>query len=241
MAAHNLQVTFQIRQDQKDYWEAVNPILAKGEFGLETDPNNVNSFLLKVGDGVRDWLHLPYLNSLDAVYFKRDATTGNLTFSDTFAEQINNLIAQAGGDAHLVINDDPTVATDPVNYSFLQRFIADAIAHAGHLKRQVVEELPQLLEADENTIYLLPSDSGVGYEEYMVINGAWDMVGVTNDSQGGYELPVATEARLGGVKASTDPDHINVTQEGFMTLNNVSTSLLYVPSGDVLVLYGGTA
>jgi len=75
----------------------------------------------------------------------------------------------------------------------------------------------------------------------MVISGAWDMVGTTSSSQGGYELQVATTARLGGVKASTDANRINVTQEGFMTLNQVSTSLLYVPDGDTLVIYGGTA
>ena len=236
MAAHNLQVTFQIRQSIAENWTTRNPILFEGEFGLETD-----TFLIKVGDGVRDWAHLPYLNKLNATYFKH-MQDGSLTFSDTFAEQINNLIAQAGGDAHLVINDDPTEDTDPVNYSFLQRFIADAIAHAGHLKRQVVEELPELEDADENTIYLMPSESGIGYDEYMVINGIWDLVGVTNDGgSGSYELPVATEARLGGVRASSADDRINVTQEGFMTLNRVSTSKLYVPTGDTLILYGGTA
>ena len=236
MAAHNLQVTFQIRQSIAENWTTRNPILFEGEFGLETD-----TFLIKVGDGVRDWAHLPYLNKLNATYFKH-MQDGSLTFSDTFAEQINNLIAQAGGDAHLVINDDPTEDTDPINYSFLQRFIADAIAHAGHLKRQVIEELPELEDADENTIYLMPSESGIGYDEYMVINGIWDLVGVTNDGgSGSYELPVATEARLGGVRASSADDRINVTQEGFMTLNRVSTSKLYVPTGDTLILYGGTA
>jgi hypothetical protein len=87
------------------------------------------------------------------------------------------------------------------------------------------------------------ASSGDYYEEYMVINGEWDMVGETGDggSGGGFQLEVATTARLGGVKASEAADRINVTQEGFMTLNQVSTSLLYVPTGDTLVLYGGTA
>ena len=78
----------------------------------------------------------------------------------------------------------------------------------------------------------------------MYINGAWDMVGTTGDGGSGgglFTLEVATRARLGGVKASGDPNHIDVTQEGFMTLNAVSTSLLYVPDGDTLIIYGGTA
>jgi hypothetical protein len=97
------------------------------------------------------------------------------------------------------------------------------------------------------------AQSGDHYEEYMVINGAWDMVGSTGDggSGGAYELPVATAARLGGVKSApldgngniaTDNDYIVVNENtGFMTLNQVSTSLLYVPTGDTLVLYGGSA
>ncbi len=237
MATNSVTVTLQIRQGIADNWTARNPVLAEGEFGLETD-----TFLIKVGDGVRTWENLPYLNKLNAQYFKK-MLDGSLTFSDTFAEQINNLIAQSGGDAHLVINDDPTAATDPINYDYLQRFVADAIAHAGHLKREVVTELPELVNADTNTIYLIASDSGIGYDEYMVINGIWDMIGVTNDcgGSGSYTLPIATNARLGGVKASTDDDYVNVTQEGFMTLNRVSTTKLYVPTGDVFIIYGGTA
>jgi len=89
---------------------------------------------------------------------------------------------------------------------------------------------------------MVPSSNGEYYEEYMVINDAWDMVGETGDGgSGGFTLEVATTSRLGGVKASTAANQINVTNEGIMTLNEVSTSLLYVPTGDTLTLYGGGA
>ena len=52
---------------------------------------------------------------------------------------------------------------------------------------------------------------------------------------------VATGEKLGGVKSSSAPNQISVGQDGFMTMNRVSTSLLYVPDGDDLVLNGGTA
>ena len=69
------------------------------------------------------------------------------------------------------------------------------------------------------------------------------MVGATGDggSGGGFQLEVATESRLGGVKASQLADRINVTAEGFMTLNDVSTTKLYVPIGDTFIIYGGSA
>lgn len=39
-------------------WRAKNPLLQKGEFGVETDTHSV-----KVGDGVTRWLGLPYTSS----------------------------------------------------------------------------------------------------------------------------------------------------------------------------------
>lgn len=240
MATNTVRVTLQIRNDAAADWEARNPVLGEGEYGLETD-----TYLLKIGDGVRDWEHLPYLNKLNSEYFKH-MNDGSLTFSDSFAQQINNIIINAGGDAHIVISDDPEIATDPVGYGFLQRYIADAISAAGHLKRAVVESLP-VSNIDENTIYMVPNSGGQGYDEYMYIQNNWDVIGVTGDYSG-YVLPVANTTRLGGVKAD-DPtiqghentEYLSVTQEGFMTLNKVSTSKLFVPNGDTLIIYGGTA
>lgn len=237
MASNSVKVTLQIRHDEAADWTTRNPVLAQGEYGLETD-----TFLIKIGDGVTDWRNLRYLNKLNATYFKY-MTDGSLTFSDSFAETINNIIANAGGDAHLVINDDPVEPTDPVNLRYLEQAIAEAIINAHHLKRQVVTNLPTAASADPDTLYMVLASGGDHYEEYMVINGAWDMVGATGDggSGGGFILEVATEARLGGVKASQLADHINVTQEGFMTLNDVSTTKLYVPTGDTFIIYGGSA
>lgn len=241
MPTNFVKVTLQIRSDAAEDWASRNPILAEGEFGLETD-----TYLIKIGDGVKRWEHLPYLNKLDSDYFTR-ASDGSLTFTAEFAETLNNIIANAGGNAHLVINTDPTEPTDPVNLRYLQW----AIQHAGHLKRAVVQTLPTQ-DIDENTLYMVLAASGDHYEEYMYINNAWDMVGTTGDggSGGGFILEVATNARLGGVKSAPidnegvilkDNDYIQVDNSGFMTLTQVSTTRLYVPTGDTLVLYGGTA
>jgi len=73
---NTVRVTLQIRNDAAADWLTRNPVLAEGEYGLEND-----TFLLKIGDGVRDWEHLPYLNKLNSQYFKR-MTDGSLTFSD---------------------------------------------------------------------------------------------------------------------------------------------------------------
>lgn len=61
--------------------------------------------------------------------------------------------------------------------------IAAAIAAAPHLKRTIVEQLPEVDEADENTIYMVGTGAGSedsAYEEYMVINGAFERIGTSD-------------------------------------------------------------
>jgi hypothetical protein len=82
MASNSVKVTLQIRHDIANNWTIRNPVLAAGEYGLEQD-----TFWIKVGDGVRDWAHLPYLNKLDATYFKQESD-GSITFSDSFMNVI---------------------------------------------------------------------------------------------------------------------------------------------------------
>ena len=54
-------------------------------------------------------------------------------------------------------------------------------------------------------------------------------------------LVVATYSTLGGVKSSNSANEIRVDQNGYMSLNSVSTDLLYVPVGSVFVINGGNA
>lgn len=58
--------------------------------------------------------------------------------------------------------------------------IATAVANASHLKRAIVESLPEVEEADKNTIYMVGTGAGSqdsAYEEYILINGAFEKIG----------------------------------------------------------------
>lgn len=57
--------------------------------------------------------------------------------------------------------------------------IRSLIQEVGRLKKEIVTELPVITEADENTMYLVPSVSGVGFAEYLLINGQFEKLGDT--------------------------------------------------------------
>lgn len=66
----------------------------------------------------------------------------------------------------------------------VETYVAQQIAGAEHLKRVVVEQLPDVSVAQANTIYMIKKTSGGIaswgkniYEEYMVIEGEWELLG----------------------------------------------------------------
>lgn len=66
----------------------------------------------------------------------------------------------------------------------VETYVAQQIAGAEHLKRVVVEQLPDVSVAQANTIYMIKKASGGIaswgkniYEEYMVIEGEWELLG----------------------------------------------------------------
>lgn len=52
-----LSTTFKVRRGQSSVFARNNPILQAGEPGFELD-----TYKLKIGDGVTDWNNLPYIN-----------------------------------------------------------------------------------------------------------------------------------------------------------------------------------
>ena len=85
--------------------------------------------------------------------------------------------------------------------------IAEAIAAAPHLKRSIVEQLPEEEEADENTIYMVPQggsteDPGTAtshYNEYMLINGAFELIGSSQVDLSGYATETFVTNAIGAL------------------------------------------
>ena len=68
----------QLRRDTATNWAAVNPVLASGEAGYETDSRQ-----LKIGDGNTQWAALPYVtHRIDGSVLIYDATAAKFVADD---------------------------------------------------------------------------------------------------------------------------------------------------------------
>ena len=107
--------------------------------------------------------------------------------------------------------------------------IATAVAAAPHLKRSIVEQLPDVEEADENTIYMVGTGAGSedsAYEEYMVINGAFEKIGsskvdLTNYAEKTYvdaakQEAISTAATDATQKANTAEQNAKTYVDGMI-------------------------
>lgn len=113
--------------------------------------------LVKSSDGKLQWVK-PDTTTVEGLTTEVEALRTDVT---TIQEKLNNIYTKTQTDSA----------------------IATAIAGASHLKRVIVESLPEIGQADENTIYMIPKTSGSGqntYDEYMVLNGAWEILGNTD-------------------------------------------------------------
>lgn len=89
--------------------------------------------------------------------------------------------------------------------------IAAAIAAADHLSREIVEALPE--NANENVIYMVLRGGGTGqdvYNEYMYINGAWEIIGDTSVDLTGY-------AKTEDILVKSVSSDFTVTEDGQLT------------------------
>lgn len=95
-------------------------------------------------------------------------------------EDVTGLQTALEGKANAATTLEGYGITDAYTKTATDSAIAVAVAAAPHLKRTIVEQLPDAGEADENTIYMVGTGAGSedsAYEEYMLINGAFEKIG----------------------------------------------------------------
>lgn len=111
--------------------------------------------------------------------------------------EVAKKIDAAGGTmtGDLTLADGSKAASETV----VDTKIATAIGSAGHLKRLVVEQLPEVAAADVDTIYMVKDTTvttGDAYKEYMVIDGAFAQIGDTSVNLEPYAKTADVEAKV---------------------------------------------
>lgn len=111
--------------------------------------------------------------------------------------EVAKKIDAAGGTmtGNLTLADGSKAASETV----VDTKIATAIGSAGHLKRLVVEQLPEVSAANVDTIYMVKDatvSTGDAYKEYMVIDGAFAQIGDTSVNLEPYATTASVEAKV---------------------------------------------
>lgn len=162
-----------LQQDIKDIQNALNPVDEEGnpvEGGLVSDVKDLEE---SVGN--------------EAVYDEE----GNLVTPATgIFKDIEDIETQIGDPANSELNqaatglyaelDKKANKADVYTKTETDTAIATAIANTDHLKREIVAALPSVEDADENTIYMIPSglqEDDNKYYEWILIDGVFEQVG----------------------------------------------------------------
>ena len=148
------------------------------------------------------------LNAVEEIVGKKStgegvASTGLIARVETLEAQDGVLAGEIGAlDAKL---------TNVYTKTETNSAIAAAIATVDHLSREIVGTLPE--NANDNVIYMVRREGGTGqdvYNEYMYINGAWEIIGDTSVDLTGY-------AKTEDILVKSVSSDFTVTEDGQLT------------------------
>ena len=156
----------------------ITTINGEGEGSIKKALNDAKSY---TDQEVAKKANLKHTHEIDDVTGLQTALDGKANVSHTHTTaQVDGLDTALAGKADKATTLEGYGITDAYTQTQTDTKIAEAVAAAPHLKRQIVEALPDTGDADENTIYMVGTGAGSedsAYEEYMVINGAFEKIG----------------------------------------------------------------
>ena len=120
----------QVRRGTAANWASVNPILAQGEIGVETDGLGTDNVKEKIGDGIKDWNSLPYKSSGGSVGGISTVTGVNVDNTDP---------------SNPIINQDDSKANDA--YSKVAEIDVGGVRAGDNVNATISEALNKILSA----------------------------------------------------------------------------------------------
>lgn len=117
-----------------------------------------------------------------------------------------------------------------------KEYVAEQVANASHLKREIVTAIPEADAAQENTIYMFKVESVLGddkYQEWQLINGEMVLIGDTSVDLSGYAKTYTTLDELGLTADATIDDVIGALKDGetaILTTSDFTNQLTMFPN-----------
>ena len=162
--------------------------------------NDLNRDVTNLGKG---------LEAVETIVGKKSTEEG--VASTGLIGRVEALEAQDG----VLAGEIGTLKTDLLNVytkTETDSAIAAAIVAVDHLSREIVETLPE--NANANVIYMVRREGGTGqdvYNEYMYINGAWEIIGDTS-------VDLTSYAKKEDILVKSVSLDFTVTEAGQLTL-----------------------
>lgn len=133
---------------------------------------------------------------------KADSATKKTEAIEAAAAETTKQVGAAKTELQANIDKKADKATTLAGYGIADAYtkdeantaIATAVANAHHLKREIVSVLPEVSEANEDTIYMVPDAGNTDaagsnksvYTEYMLVNGAFERIGTSDVDLSNY-------------------------------------------------------
>lgn len=217
---------------------------------LNLEAKVVNGELIWVETYVSDGAFVDLSNAING---KLDRSGGIMTGTLTLAgppsgnndaatkAYVDSAVASAGHLKREIVQTLPAAGNADANTIYM---MLDSNAPSGDQYKEYMLINGSLTQIGDTSIDLSnyvtkPTVTTAGNIATLAADGSLVDSGVSIQNTGALEI--ATSSRLGGVYSSNLDNYIEVDNLGYMKITRVSTSKLYVPSGDEFILNGGSA
>lgn len=222
MASNTLTARIQIRNDTAANWTQQNPILLKGEIGIEIDSKK-----FKFGDGVSNWNDLQYASAQSSVVMARAPLPTDYSYDlgtmwvDTAAQKV-----------YVIVNNTESAAV------WQQMVTPDELSDlgAGDMLKSQFANNPKASSGYVNAAIIADTASattGTLTAGSVKFNGSTDQT-ITAQTLGAItEIPdsyventdYGTSETGGVVKSSSGPNKVTIESDGTMTMGKANSAV----------------
>ena len=146
-----------------------------------------------------------------------DPANGILKQSKDYTDELGKQVSQNTTDISKLEDSKADKAESLAGYNIgdaytkteVDSLIKQGITQAYHISKEIVSVLPDVSEAKDNVIYLVPKETTgdkQAYDEYMLINGSFEKIGDTETDLTNYTTRAEVDQKIANVKKESADD-----------------------------------